>query len=142
MSTVQLVQVGDELVRGVILRCCSVARFVDLLLDSFRRIGGIAAAMLPVRLWPELDEYLPVSSSAFLAGLLTFLAAAAIGIPGFLNHAAEQASLNTAANPSPSARSKASSKAAESTWRNSDDWPEETQHHSSAVEVGNGCDER
>ena len=53
--------------------------------------------MLPTRLWPWLDDYLPVSESAFPAALLTFLAGAAIGIPGFFEYATEQASMNTAA---------------------------------------------
>ena len=67
--------------------------------------------MLPARFWPNLDRHLPVTESAFLASLLTLLAGAAIGIPGFLNHAAEQASFNTqamlnaAASNSPDAQS-------------------------------------
>jgi hypothetical protein len=63
----------------------------------FTRLAGIAAAMLPARLWPHLDRHLPVTESAFIASLLTLLAGAAIGIPGFLNHATEQAAFNTQA---------------------------------------------
>jgi hypothetical protein len=62
-----------------------------------KRVAGIAAAMLPARLWPDLDEHLPVTESAFPASLLTFLAGAAVGIPGFLNHATAQAGINTQA---------------------------------------------
>jgi hypothetical protein len=62
-----------------------------------KRAAGIAAAMLPARLWPSLDASLPVTESAFIASLLTLLAGAAIGIPGFLNHATEQAAFNTQA---------------------------------------------
>lgn len=62
-----------------------------------KRLAGICAAMLPARLWPDIDRTLPVSESAFIASLLTFLAGAAVGIPGFLNHAIEQASINTQA---------------------------------------------
>src|SRR5258706_14420115 len=51
--------------------------------------------MLPARLWPVLDEHLPVTESAFIASLLTLLAGAAIGIPGFLSHATQQAAFNT-----------------------------------------------
>ena len=71
--------------------------FGDYVGGLSRRVAGIAAAMLPARLWPHLDQYLPVTESAFPASLLTFLAGAAIGIPGFLNHATQQASLNTQA---------------------------------------------
>jgi hypothetical protein len=63
----------------------------------FTRAAGIASAMLPARLWADLDEHLPVTESAFIASLLTLLAGAAIGIPGFLNHAAEQSAFNTQA---------------------------------------------
>jgi len=63
----------------------------------FTRAAGIAAATLPARFWPDLDEHLPVTESAFIASLLTLLAGAAIGIPGFLNHATEQAAYNTQA---------------------------------------------
>lgn len=63
----------------------------------FTRAAGIAAATLPARLWPYLDGHLPVTESAFIASLLTLLAGAAIGIPGFLDHTAEQAAFNTQA---------------------------------------------
>jgi hypothetical protein len=63
--------------------------------DVARRIAGVAAAMLPARVWPALDLHVPATSSAFAAGLLTLFAGAAIGIPGFLHHATAQASLNT-----------------------------------------------
>jgi hypothetical protein len=51
--------------------------------------------MLPARLWPTLDAHLPVSESALPAALLTVLAGAAIGIPGFFEYASEQASMST-----------------------------------------------
>lgn len=63
----------------------------------FTRAAGVIAAMLPARLWPYLDRHLPVTESAFIASLLTLLAGAAIGIPGFLNHATAQAAYNTQA---------------------------------------------
>jgi hypothetical protein len=63
--------------------------------DIARRLAGMMAAMLPSRWWPTLDFYVPTTSSALGAALVTFLAGAAIGIPGFLAYATEQASLHT-----------------------------------------------
>jgi hypothetical protein len=74
------------------------------MLSGIQRLAGIAAAMLPARHWPSLDRYVPASSSAFAASLLTFLAGAAIGIPGFLAFATEQASGNTGAMLTAAAR--------------------------------------
>ena len=58
---------------------------------------AIVAALLPYRQWRRLPSSLPVESAAFLSGILTLLAGAAIGIPGFLEHAAETVSLGNAA---------------------------------------------
>ena len=74
-----------------------VADFGRYLGALLTRLAAIPAAMLPARLWPWLDDYVPVSESAFPAALLTLLAGAAIGIPGFFEYATEQASMNTAA---------------------------------------------
>lgn len=67
----------------------SIARSVE---DFARRVGGILAALLPVRYWSALDTYMPVTSSAVLSSILTFLAGTAIGIPGFIGHATAMAS--------------------------------------------------
>lgn len=58
------------------------------------RIGGIIAAVAPSRLWPMLDEYLPVTDSAAISGIVTLLGAAAIGIPGFIFYGTELAAAN------------------------------------------------
>jgi hypothetical protein len=58
------------------------------------RMGGIIAALAPARLWPALDEYVPVTGSAVTSSVLTLLAAAAIGIPGFIHFGTEQADIN------------------------------------------------
>ncbi len=59
------------------------------------RIAGVIAAVAPSRWWPVLDEYLPVTSSAALSGLVAFVASALIGISGFLDYAADLAARNT-----------------------------------------------
>jgi hypothetical protein len=72
-----------------------VADFARYLGALLTRIAAVPAAMLPARLWPTLDAHLPVSESALPAALLTVLAGAAIGIPGFFEYASEQASMST-----------------------------------------------
>lgn len=52
------------------------------------RAAGIVAAFAPSRWWPALDAHVPTTSSAAASGILTLLAATAIGIPGFLAYAA------------------------------------------------------
>jgi len=41
--------------------------------NAARRIAGIAAAMLPRRMWGAIEPQLPVTSSAILASLLVSL---------------------------------------------------------------------
>ena len=48
---------------------------------------GVLAAWLPQRYWRALPVWIPVERAAFVSGLLTLFAGAAIGIPGFLEHA-------------------------------------------------------
>ena len=60
-------------------------------------LGGIAAAMLPRRYWPALEQWVPVQRAAFMASLATLLAGAALGITGFMAHLAEVTSANNAA---------------------------------------------
>lgn len=51
-------------------------------------IAGLCSALLPHRHWRGLPGWIPVERAAFASGLLTFFLGAAIGIPGFLDHAA------------------------------------------------------
>lgn len=54
---------------------------------------AIPAALLPHRLWRRLPASLPVESAAFASGILTLMAGAAVGIPGFLEHAGATVSM-------------------------------------------------
>jgi hypothetical protein len=56
-------------------------------------LAAMTAAMLPHRYWDRLPLWLPVASAAFLSGIATMLAGAAVGIPGFLAHAGATVSL-------------------------------------------------
>ncbi len=59
---------------------------------------GALAALLPRRLWPSLDPYVPASGAAAVSAAATIVVACAIGIPGFLRYAGDTASAhNTAA---------------------------------------------
>lgn len=49
--------------------------------------AAMIAAWLPHRRWRALPSSIPVERAAVISGLLTILAGAAIGIPGFLEHA-------------------------------------------------------
>lgn len=48
---------------------------------------GLVAALLPYRRWRALPTWILVERAAFASGILTVFAGAAIGIPGFLDHA-------------------------------------------------------
>jgi hypothetical protein len=50
-------------------------------------ILGLLAAWLPYHRWRRLPHWILVERAAFVSGLLTVLGGAAIGIPGFLEHA-------------------------------------------------------
>lgn len=54
---------------------------------------AVVAAWLPHRYWRELPQAVPVDRAAFVSGLLTLFLGAAIGIPGFLEHAGATVSL-------------------------------------------------
>jgi len=56
-------------------------------------VVAVFAAVLPGRLWRQLPPWLGIESAALFSGIGTVLVAAAIGIPGFLSHAAEAASI-------------------------------------------------
>ena len=49
--------------------------------------AGMAAALLPHRHWGALPYWIAVDRAAFASGLVMMLLGAAIGIPGFLEHA-------------------------------------------------------
>lgn len=72
----------------------SIRDFPAAVLTALAWIGGAAAAGLPKRWWPALDRHVPASDSAGIAAILTILAGAAIGIPGFIDHATEQVGRN------------------------------------------------
>jgi hypothetical protein len=50
-------------------------------------VVAVLAAWLPQRFWGALPIWIPVERAAFASGILTIFAGAAIGIPGFLEHA-------------------------------------------------------
>ena len=55
--------------------------------DVLGLIAGLVAAWLPFRRWRGLPLWILTDRAAFASGLLTVLGGAAIGIPGFLEHA-------------------------------------------------------
>jgi hypothetical protein len=56
-------------------------------------VAGMIASLLPHRLWRRLPSWLPMESAACVSGVATLFLGAAIGIPGFLEHAAATVSL-------------------------------------------------
>ena len=58
-----------------------------MLADLAAFAAGMAAALLPHRRWRALPYWIPVQRAAGASGLVAFFAGAAIGIPGFLEHA-------------------------------------------------------
>jgi hypothetical protein len=68
-------------------------RVLEYFLAWGRAALATVLAMLPRRYWPALAPIAPVERYAFAAGLVTFLAGMAVGIPGFLAHLIEQVSL-------------------------------------------------
>lgn len=64
-----------------------------MLFRAFAFALAIPAAFLPYRLWGRLPAWLPLETAAFLSGILTLLAGAAVGIPGFLTHAGANVSM-------------------------------------------------
>jgi hypothetical protein len=75
----------------------SVREFPGALVHALAWIAGVAAATVPKRWWPVLDPYVPVTDSASIAAILTILLAGAIGVPGFIEHTAQQVSRNNQA---------------------------------------------
>jgi hypothetical protein len=75
----------------------SVREFPGALVNALAWIAGVAAATLPKRWWPTLDQYIPVTDAAPISAILTVLIAGAIGVPGFIGHTTEQVALNNQA---------------------------------------------
>jgi hypothetical protein len=50
-------------------------------------LAAMVAALLPFRLWERLPGSFEMARASMASGLVTFFLAAAIGIPGFLEHA-------------------------------------------------------
>jgi hypothetical protein len=55
--------------------------------------GAMVASLLPHRHWNRMPAAFPMVPGAFASGVLTLFAGAAIGIPGFLRHAAGTVSM-------------------------------------------------
>jgi hypothetical protein len=60
--------------------------------DVARSLLAVPAALLPRRLWPRWDGWLPMDRGAVVSSLLTFFAAFGLGIPAFLRYAGLAAS--------------------------------------------------
>ena len=60
-------------------------------------VVAIVAVVLPQRYWSRYPIWLPLATAGFLSGILTIFLGAAIGIPGFLEHAGATVSLANAA---------------------------------------------
>jgi hypothetical protein len=56
-------------------------------------LAAMVAAWLPHRWWQQLPAGIPTERAAFVSGIATIFAGAAIGIPGFLDHAHANASV-------------------------------------------------
>ena len=61
-----------------------------------RAFGALIAAMLPRRYWTRFEPVLPVSRMVPAAAIVTMLAGAAIGIPGFFTYLEQTVAQNNA----------------------------------------------
>jgi hypothetical protein len=64
-----------------------------MLLDALTFPLAMVAALLPQRHWSKLPGSFRMETAAFAAGVVTLFAGAAVGIPGFLEHATANTSL-------------------------------------------------
>ena len=55
--------------------------------DVARFLLAVPAALLPRRLWPRWDGWLPMERGAVVSSLLTFFGAFGLGVPAFLRYA-------------------------------------------------------
>jgi hypothetical protein len=65
----------------------------DYFLRPLAFVAGMVASLLPHRHWRRLPSWLPMESAAGVSGVATLFLGAAIGIPGFLEHAGATVSL-------------------------------------------------
>jgi len=63
--------------------------------EAPRYLAGMAASLLPRRVWDRIPPHVPVERGALLSALATAFAGAAIGISGFLKYAGLVVSLGT-----------------------------------------------
>ena len=66
---------------------------MDALLSVPAWLLAMGCAVMPHRVWRRLPFHVPMNAAAFLSGLAFFFAGAAVGIPGFLEHAHANAGL-------------------------------------------------
>jgi hypothetical protein len=64
---------------------------------GLRYAAGMAASLLPRRVWDRVPPRVPVERGALLSGFATIAAGALVGIPGFLAYAGAAVSLGTSA---------------------------------------------
>ena len=57
-------------------------------------VAAVVAGVLPRRVWPTLEPWLPIRSAAAVSGLATLLAGFFIGVGGFFTFATQLASAN------------------------------------------------
>jgi hypothetical protein len=60
---------------------------MDTFRDGLAFLGAIITSLLPFRLWRRLPSSFRMVPASFASGVITFWLAAAIGVPGFLEHA-------------------------------------------------------
>lgn len=73
-----------------------VSGFLKYLADKALWLVALVVAAAPRRVWPSLEPHVPLHSAAPAAGILTFGAGFAVGIPGFFEFASRQAAANNA----------------------------------------------
>jgi hypothetical protein len=70
-----------------------VLESVQMILDVLTFPAAMVAAFLPYRHWSKLPGSFPMETAAVAAGVAMLFAGAAVGIPGFLEHATANTSL-------------------------------------------------
>jgi hypothetical protein len=70
----------QDVIRGVALGSW------DMLRDVLTFAMAIVADVLPRRLWPRLNDTLPMWRAATASGIFTIFVAFAVGIPGYFNY--------------------------------------------------------
>jgi hypothetical protein len=70
---------------------------MEMLRDAVTFLAAMVASLLPFRLWERLPSSFQMVRASFASGLVFFFLAAAIGLPGFLDHAGALVSASNAA---------------------------------------------